>query len=153
MALPEVHSEVLVLRGAAQPVVPQPQVLQLRRGLRAQLLQISHSVAAELQDLPRTEGTTNTLCNEQLLAHPRAAQLVQCSHMGSLSDPTVTRLCSPTFSVRGRLAEVTLLIWLAQSISSSRCCNCSRSSSTSSTYEELCLATVTLNHLVSCGSR
>lgn len=66
------RSEVLVLRRAAQPVVSQPQVLQVRRRLSAQALQISHSVAAELQDLPGTEGTTNTLSNELFLALPQA---------------------------------------------------------------------------------
>lgn len=55
MALPEVCSEVLVLQRAMQPVVSQPQVLQLWRRLSTQALQISHGVAAELQDLPRID--------------------------------------------------------------------------------------------------
>lgn len=70
MALPEGRSEVLVLRRAAQPVVSKPQVLELRRRLSAQVLQISHNIATKLQDLARTEGTANTLCNELFLALP-----------------------------------------------------------------------------------
>jgi len=55
VALPEVCSEVFVLQRAMQPVVSQPQVLQLWRRLSTQALQISHGVAAELQDLPRID--------------------------------------------------------------------------------------------------
>lgn len=61
MALPEIHSEVLFLGRATQLVVAQPQVLELRGWLSTQILQIIHIIVAELQHLPRTEGTTNTL--------------------------------------------------------------------------------------------
>lgn len=134
--LPEVCSEVLVLRRATQPVVPQPQVLQLWRRLSAQVLQINRSIAAELQDLSGTEGT-NTLRNEPLLALLRAARHVLCSQTGPPSPSCCCRVsCLRTFSVRGRWAEVILLIWLALRMSSSNCWNCSRPSSTSSTCRD-----------------
>lgn len=61
VALPEIHGEVLFLGRATQPVVAQPQVLELWGWPSTQILQITHSIVAELQDLPRAEGTTNTL--------------------------------------------------------------------------------------------
>ena len=64
-----------------------------------------------------------------------------------LPHPAVTRNRLLTFSVRGRLAEVILLIWLALRMSSSSCCNCNRPLSTSSTCRELGLASVSLTHL------
>lgn len=53
--LPELSSEMLILRGAKQ-VVAQPQVLELWWWVRAQILQSHYLVAAELQDLPGKEG-------------------------------------------------------------------------------------------------
>lgn len=65
-----------------------------------------------------------------------------------LPRPAARHHHSLTFSVRGRLAEVILLIWLVLRMSSSSCCNCNRPSSTSSTCRELGLANVSLSHLV-----
>lgn len=86
MALPEGCSEALVLQRSAQPVVSQPQVLKLRRRLSTQVLQISHSIAAELQNLSKTERTRNTLCNELFLTFPQALQLALCFQMGPPSQ-------------------------------------------------------------------
>lgn len=97
---------------------------------------------------PAQDRRTNKhLGNELFLASPRAVWLSLCSHMG-IPAPSCTRPCLLTFRVRGRWAEVTLLIWLALRMSSSSCWNCSRPSSTSFTCKELGLANLSLRHLM-----
>lgn len=98
VALPEIHSEVLFLERATQPVVAQPQVLELWGWPSTQVLQIIHSIAAELQDL---RGNNKHLGNELFLALPRAVWLSLCSQMG-IPAPSCTRPCSLTFRVWGR---------------------------------------------------